>query len=292
MEYFLKSLVNKFPALKGLPISSLTLSRIGGGSINNTYRVLVNQKFAFFLKTNKADKFPGLFEKEKQGLEFLSSQKLIAVPTVLFCGTYKDEQILVLEWIEQGLKTDSFWKKFGEQLANLHHCTHSHFGFEYDNYMGALPQQNHPTDSWVEFFTRHRLVPQIEMALASHLLSKKEADGFENLYKKLDTIFNIEKPSLVHGDLWSGNFMCNENSVPVLIDPAVYYGHRSVDLAMTTLFGGFDKAFYAAYHYHFPLPSNYQEQWDICNLFPLLIHLNLFGQSYLYDIKMTLQKFQ
>jgi protein-ribulosamine 3-kinase len=292
MEYFLKNLVNKFPGLEGLPVSSINLSGIGCGSINNTNRLLVNQKFAFFLKTNKAAKFPGLFEKEKQGLEFLSSQKIIAVPTILFCGTYEDDQLLVLEWIEQGLKTDSFWKKFGEQLANLHHCSHTHFGFEHNNYMGALPQQNQPTDSWVEFFIRHRLVPQIEMALANHLLSKKEADAFESLYKKLDTIFNTEKPSLLHGDLWSGNFMCNENSVPVLIDPAVYFGHRSIDLAMTTLFGGFDKTFYASYHHHYPLPPNYQEQWDICNLYPLLIHLNLFGQSYLHDIKMTLQKYQ
>ena len=292
MEYFLKQIVNNFAELEGQPVSSLKLTAIGGGSINHTYRLLVNQKFAFFVKTNKAAEFPGLFEKERQGLEFLASQEVIAVPTVLYSGTYEDDQLLVLEWIEQGLKTDSFWKRFGEQLAKLHLRTHTHFGFAHDNYMGALPQENNPTESWVEFFIQHRLVPQIEMAMANLLLSKKEADAFERLYKKLDTIFNIEKPSLLHGDLWSGNFMCNENSAPVLIDPAVYFGHRSVDLAMTTLFGGFDNAFYSSYHHHFPLPPNYQEQWDICNLFPLLIHLNLFGQSYLHDIKMTLQKYQ
>jgi protein-ribulosamine 3-kinase len=143
----------------------------------------------------------------------------------------------------------------------------------------------------VDFFIHHRLVPQIEMAITNSLLSKKETDSFNRLYKKLDTIFNEEKPSLLHGDLWSGNYMSNENSEPVLIDPAVYYGHRSIDLAMTTLFGGFDKTFYTAYHHHFPFPSNYQEQWDICNLYPLLIHLNLFGQSYLQNIIAILRKY-
>jgi len=223
MEYFLKQIVKNLPGLGDQPISSIKLSGIGGGSINHTYRLLVNQKFAYFLKTNKTAGFSGLFEKEKLGLEFLARQKIIAVPAALFCGTYEDDQLLVLEWIEQGLKTENFWKKFGEQLAKLHQCTHTHFGFIHDNYMGALTQQNQPTDSWVEFFIHRRLIPQIEMALANHLLSKKEADGFEILYKRLGTIFNIEKPSLLHGDLWSGNFMCNETSSPVLIDPAVYY---------------------------------------------------------------------
>lgn len=291
MEYFLKQLINKLPGLEHVTVSSIKLSGVGGGSINQTYRVLVNQKFAFFLKTNKAARFPGLFEKEKQGLEFLACQQLITVPTVLYCGNYQDDQLLLLEWVEQGIKTENFWKKFGEQLARLHQCTSTHFGFEHNNFMGALTQENEWTDSWADFFIKYRLVPQIEMALTNHLLSKNEAGLFELLYKKLDTIFNLEKPSLLHGDLWCGNYLCNQDSKPVLIDPAVYYGHRSIDLAMTTLFGGFSKEFYSSYHHHYPFPSNYQEQWDICNLYPLLIHLNLFGQSYLPDIRGTLKKY-
>jgi protein-ribulosamine 3-kinase len=291
MEYFLKQIVNNFPGLEGSPVSSLKMFPVGGGSINHTRRLLINEKFEFFLKTNRAAAFPSLFEKEKLGLEFLASQQVITVPQVVYCGTYEDEQLLVLEWIKGGTKNDSFWKTFGVQLAQLHQCTHSHFGFIHNNYMGALPQQNQFTDSWIDFFIHHRMMPQIEMALANSILSKKEADLFQHLYKKLDTIFNVEKPSLLHGDLWSGNFMVTENAAPVLIDPAVYYGHRSIDMAMTTLFGGFDKTFYAAYNYHYPFPSNYQEQWDICNLYPLLIHLNLFGKSYLNDIRNTLQKF-
>ena len=296
MEYFLKQIINNFPGLEGSPPgnyrdSSLKLSALGGGSINNSYKVLIDEKIAFFLKTNKSLAFPGLFEKEKQGLEFLAQHNVITVPRVLYCGTYEDEQLLVLEWIQQGPKTGDFWEKFGEQLARLHQCANTHFGFEHNNYMGALPQENEWTDSWVNFFINSRLAPQIEMALAKDLLSRREVDLFERLYKKLHTIFNEEKPSLLHGDLWSGNYLCDQDSAPVLIDPAVYYGHRSMDLAMTTLFGGFNREFYTSYHHHYPFPSNYQEQWDICNLYPLLIHLNLFGQSYLHDIKGTLQKF-
>jgi protein-ribulosamine 3-kinase len=116
--------------------------------------------------------------------------------------------------------------------------------------------------------------------------------GFENLYRELESVFDIEQPSLLHGDLWNGNFMCDQNSEPVLIDPALYFGHRSMDLAMTALFGGFEKSFYEAYNYHFPFPNNYREQWEICNLYPLLIHLNLFGAGYLGQIGRTLERFQ
>jgi fructosamine-3-kinase len=135
------------------------------------------------------------------------------------------------------------------------------------------------------------LQPQLNLALSKNLLQKNHVDSFYSLAQKLDSIFNIEPPSLLHGDLWSGNFMCNDSSSPVLIDPAVYFGHRSVDLGMTTLFGGFDQLFYDAYNYHFPLPSNYREQWEVANLYPLLIHLNLFGSSYLHDIAAILKRY-
>jgi protein-ribulosamine 3-kinase len=286
IENFLKQLLGK----QDVP-AFLQFTSVGGGSINTAYQVSVNDKTKVFLKLNKADRYPHLFQKEKEGLMFLSAQHCIKIPSVLFCGTYEDEQILLLEWVHTGSRTDSFWKKFGEQLALLHHCSQQQFGFTTDNYMGALAQANNWTDNWTDFFIHQRLLPQIQLASQQNLLPAPYVDLFQQLYKGLGTIFPKEPPSLLHGDLWSGNFMCNEQSQPVLIDPAVYYGHRSMDLAMTTLFGGFDKEFYDAYHYHFPLPSNYEEQWEICNLYPLLIHLNLFGQSYLGDIAGTLKKY-
>ncbi|MEI9944500.1 MAG: fructosamine kinase family protein [Chitinophagaceae bacterium] len=272
-------------------ISSIKFQSVGGGPINNTYKLTLNNQQNFFLKLNNADRFPNLFVKEKNGLEFLATQHCIQILSVIFCETHDNNQLLILEWIASGPRTGNFWKQFGENLAKLHQCSHLQFGFDEDNYMGSLPQQNSFMNKWVDFFIEKRLTPQMEIALQKNLLSSKHIDSFQKLFKKLDSIFNEERPSLLHGDLWSGNFMCNEQSEPVLIDPAVYFGHRSVDLAMTTLFGGFDRAFYDAYHYHFPLLVNYEEQWEIANLYPLLIHLNLFGQSYLHDINGTLQRF-
>lgn len=276
---------------KGIPVTSLSFQHVGGGSINDTYRVTINKDQYAFLKLNRADSFPWLFEKEKEGLQFLDAQKRIAVPSVIFAGTFGTDQFLLLEWISSGHRTDDFWKKFGRQLAGLHQCHHDRFGFVSDNYMGSLPQANQFADNWTGFFITSRLLPQIELATKHNRLLATHVDSFHQLFKKLDTIFNKEKPSLLHGDLWSGNFMCNDRSEPVLIDPAIYYGHRSVDMAMTTLFGGFDNSFYDSYHYYFPLPANHAEQWEICNLYPLLIHLNLFGQSYLAEIDRTLKRF-
>jgi len=277
--------------ITGATVHSVEQYPVGGGSINDTYRLVVNKTHSFFLKVNKAASFPGLFEKEKAGLEYIANQHRIAVPTVISCDIDKDNQLLLLEWIPAGSRTGSFWKTFGEQLAGLHQCHNDQHGFVTGNYMGALPQSNHFDPDWAHFFLHQRLLPQVKMATEKKLMPHPYADLFHQLGKKLGNIFNTEPPSLLHGDLWSGNFMCNDQSLPVLIDPAVYYGHRSMDLAMTTLFGGFDQAFYESYHYHFPLPANHQEQWEICNLYPLLIHLNLFGQSYLSNIVSILKSY-
>lgn len=230
--------------------------------------------------------------KEKKGLELLGKQNLIKVPSAIDCIQDDTHQILLLEWIEEGQRTESFWKKFGEQLAALHEISNDSFGLDEDNYMGSVPQQNNPAINWTEFFIHQRLQPMLNRCNEKNLFTSIHQQQFEKLFIQLPNIFEPEeKPSLLHGDLWSGNFMCNQNNEPVLIDPAVYYGHRSVDLAMTTLFGGFDKSFYEACNYHLPFANNYKEQWQVCNLYPLLIHLYLFGCSYLPQIENTLQQF-
>ena len=304
-------------------ILSTKLSRIisiGGGSINETFCIESAEKY-FFCKINSATKFPGLFEKEKSGLLFLQSCNVIRVPQVIWCGEHEGIQILVLEWMEQGLRTESFWKKFGQQLAALHSAQRGHqlgssdrdgqtsqrsdrggqtgirlavptaFGFHEDNYMGALQQVNTWTATWIEFFIHCRLQPQLDLAEKSGLVKKNDIDQFHRLYQKLEEIFPTEPPCALHGDLWSGNFLCSDSSEPVLIDPAVYYGHRCMDLGMTKLFGGFDKQFYDAYDHHFPLPKNFEEQAGVCNLYPLLIHLNLFGSGYLNSIRTILKAY-
>jgi protein-ribulosamine 3-kinase len=274
-----------------LPVSSILFQPIGGGSINKTYKILIAKTGAFFCKINSASRFPSLFQKEKNGLLLLAEQKIIRTPSPKACEEIHGEQILVLEWIEQGQKTIKFWQIFGEQLAKLHRSTNNDFGLVEDNYMGALQQSNSPSKTWVHFFIHQRLEPQVKIARDNHLLDANHITQFNKLYSSLPGIFPEEQASLLHGDLWSGNFLCDERSLPVLIDPAVYFGNRNIDLAMTTLFGGFDDAFYAAYNYHFALPPNHRQIWDVCNLYPLLIHLNLFGKSYLHDILHTIQRY-
>lgn len=268
----------------------LEIKSVGGGCINQTYKITTADKY-FFCKLNSASKFPHLFEKEKNGLELIQKYNVIKTPGIIDYSIIGNEQILTLEWIEEGNRKDEFWKTFGQQLAALHQISTEEFGLKEDNYMGSVPQINRQEKNWVLFFRANRLEPLVKLCVNKNLLQPKHQEQFEILYQRLLQIFDNEKPALIHGDLWSGNYMCDKKGMPVLIDPAVYFGHRSVDLAMTTLFGGFHKSFYQAYHHYFPLPENYREQWNACNLYPLLIHLYLFGKSYLSKIEQTLDQF-
>ncbi|MET0466852.1 MAG: fructosamine kinase family protein [Chitinophagaceae bacterium] len=260
---------------------------VPGGSINGTFLLHTDTDELFFLKVNDAELYPALFGKERLGLISLP----VRTPNVLLEEISGPYQLLVMEWIPSGSKTERFWENFGKTLAGMHQTTAPGFGLAYDNYMGSLPQSNGWRETWVDFFREQRLERQAKLATDAGLLPKRWLKNLEGLYQKLPSIFPEEKPCLVHGDLWSGNFICDQQQMPVLIDPAIYYGHRSVDLAMTTLFGRFHPRFYEAYHAHFTLPENYEAQWEIANLYPLLIHLNLFGSSYLESVTETLKKF-
>ncbi len=269
-------------------VHQMHFTSIGGGSINETYRIQSDDE-SVFCKINSLNKIPHLFINEKEGLELIGKQNIINVPAVIDCFEHEDKQFLLLEWIQERERTEDFWKKFGEQLAALHQQSSAYFGLEEDNYMGSVLQSNRHHQNWASFFIDERLKPMVKLC-SNRFLTNHHLQQFEELYKKIEGIFEVEKPSLLHGDLWSGNFMCDKNAEPVLIDPAVYYGHRSVDLGMTTLFGGFPQTFYEAYHYNFPFPFNYREQWEVCNLYPLLVHLYLFGNSYLPQIEHTLNR--
>jgi len=285
------TILQKLKELFSNNANEIYFGSVGGGCINETYRIDFGNQH-FFCKINSAVKFPQLFQKESNGLKLIAQQNVIEVPDVIDCFETNGQQVLLLEWINEGERSGKFWKKFGEQLAALHGISNEYFGLNEDNYMGSVPQSNKPADNWIDFFIQQRLQPLINKCLSQNLLSPKHQTQFENLYKQLPSIFDSEqKPSLLHGDLWSGNFMCNGNSEPVLIDTAVYFGHPSVDLGMTTLFGGFRSAFYEAYDYHSPFHSNYKEQWQVCNVYPLLIHLLLFGRSYLSQIETVLRPY-
>ena len=275
----------------GHAVPNLQSTAVGGGSINQCYRITSGTDH-FFCKVNDHAGFPRLFEKEMQGLQLLAARQVIRTPEVIHYAVEDGKQYLLLEWIEPARPQKEFWKNFGTKLALLHRQTGSVFGLDHDNYMGSVPQNNQQVHRWTEFFVQQRLQALVMKCSDRHLLSSKHVALFEQLYSRIANIFtDDDPPSLLHGDLWSGNFLCDRNGDPCLIDPAVYYGHRSVDLAMTTLFGGFEAAFYEAYDHHFPLPLNYKEQWKVCNLYPLLIHLLLFGKTYLRSIEDTLHEF-
>ncbi len=278
----------------GLAVPIL-FSPVGGGSINHTFKLEAG-KSSFFCKINLTESIPGLFEKERNGLRFLESMNCFRVPKIYSCSEFEGQQILVLEWIEEGRKTSEFWKSFGESLAILHQQSwfgedgKRNFGFYENNFMGALPQLNEVRRSWPDFFRECRLEPQLRLASEMKLLSSTELKKFEKLFHRLPEIFTDEPSSALHGDLWSGNLLCDQHSVPVLIDPATYYGHRTIDLGMLTLFGNVDRNFYEAYEHHYALPINHRQQSEISNLYPLLIHLNLFGGGYLHSIRSILSQ--
>ncbi|HYF31236.1 MAG TPA: fructosamine kinase family protein [Chitinophagaceae bacterium] len=270
---------------------------VGGGCINQTWQVTVGSD-KFFCKINSASRYPGLFDKEAAGLKALSDTGCIRCPSVISVSQLNDEQVLLMEWIETGSRHHEIWVQFGKQLASLHTWKHpvhpeTRFGFDHNNYMGSLPQSNTFTSDWPTFFMEHRLQPQVEMAHSQGLLNAAHLATFDNIYKKLPEIFSPTAASLLHGDLWSGNFLYGPDSQPVLIDPAVYYGHPAMDIAMTLLFGGFHETFYEVYEYWAPAAEDdYPDDVDLCSLYPLLIHLNLFGKGYLSDIESRLRRFR
>lgn len=173
----------------------------------------------------------------------------------------------------------------------MHKHTNAQFGFTADNYIGYLPQHNNYHNTWASFFVHNRLMPMVQMAFDKRLLTSFDAQLFERLYLNLYNLFDEEPPALLHGDLWSGNYLIGIDGKPYLIDPAVCYGNREFDIAMTTLFGGFTREFYNGYQEVYPLLTGWEHRLALWNLYPLLVHLNLFGGSYLGQVQSSLKKY-
>ncbi len=272
------------------PVTIQSVSHAGGGCINDCYTLRTNAG-NYFLKINAASAFPGMFEAESKGLELLKTAAGSFVPDVITNFIYEDRQYLILSYIETGIKRPDFWDRFAEKLAALHRNNASQFGLEFNNYMGSLPQQNTFENEWSEFFILHRIETQLDPAVGSGRLAVEIVRRFNKLFSKLGALLPPEPPALIHGDLWSGNFMTGPDGYAKIIDPAVYYGHREMDLAMTKLFGGFADEFYTSYQQYFPHETGFNERVDIYNLYPLLIHVNLFGSSYAPRIEQILKRY-
>lgn len=263
---------------------------VSGGCINNGGR-LETDTGSVFIKWNSATRFKGMFTAEQKGLTLLDAPDCIRIPKVLHCYEGTEYSCLILEWLESAIKLKDYWTILGRQLADLHRQTQANFGLDHDNFIGSLPQRNLLTEDWIPFFISQRLTPQIKMAFDQGKLESRDVQQFELLFKNLPSLLPLEKPSLTHGDLWSGNLMTDNDGLPALIDPAVSYTHREVDLAFTVLFGGFDAQFYTAYNEAFPLVSGYEKRLDIYNLYPLLVHVNLFGGGYYQQTMTTVKRF-
>lgn len=261
-----------------------------GGCINNGGKVIIDNS-TYFLKWNDLKKYPGMFEAEAKGLSLLALSDSLTVPRVIFVGSAGHYQFLLLQYIEEGVRKGSYWEHFGTRLAVMHKTSAVKFGLDHDNYIGSLRQHNNESSSWVEFFTNQRLMGQVEVAVNAGGLDIATRKRFDRLFARLPSLLPEEAPSLLHGDLWSGNLMTTIDGDSCVIDPAVYFGHREVDLAMTQLFGGFDNRFFDSYNDTFPLLAGYQERLDLYNLYPLLVHVNLFGGGYASQLTSTLNKF-
>lgn len=270
--------INKIENWLGEKIISRT--SLSGGCISDASKISTSSGKSFLLKTG--NKGSDMFLKEGNGLMELRKAGSIKVPEVFFA----DFDFILTEFIETGSRNSNFFFEFGKQFAAMHRYKGKNFGFFEDNFIGANKQINTVNTktavSWTDFYFINRLQFQMQLAEKNGYADSRLRKAFSNIENNIERILDgsEEAPALLHGDLWSGNFMCGINSEPVIIDPAVYYGHREADLAMTKLFGGFSSDFYSSYNETYPLKDEYEYRENIYILYHVLNHLNLFGQGY------------
>ena len=266
---------------------------VSGGCIANGSRVELVNGDVWFVKRSRTLP-PDLFAAEAAGLRALSAAPGPRVPEVVAVHASSAESFIVMEWVEQGSRGRGFAEEFGRALARMHrHRSSDRFGFERDNYIGATPQPNAWMDSWYDFFRERRIGYQTSLARDSGLIHADDVRDLEAIMGRIESILpEPDRPSLLHGDLWGGNYLVDSGGNAVLIDPAAYYGHREADLAMTELFGGFSSGFYSAYDREWPLEPGYRGRASLYNLYHMLNHANLFGQSYVSGVRRIVRTYR
>jgi len=265
----------------GIPLPNPQVRSLGGGCINQAY-LLSQGEVQYFVKLNHASKVD-MFDAEQLGLAQMLQTQTIRVPRPIGCGVAGGHAYLVLEYLALGGRgTPAAWQAMGQRLAALHQWRspqrHSQFGWDRDNRIGDTPQPNPWTDDWTTFFREHRLAFQFKLAARRGGHFPRQAELLAAVPHLLAD--HHPQPSLVHGDLWSGNAAITHDGEPVIFDPATYWGDREVDLAMTELFGRFPTPFYEGYQQVFPIAAGYAQRQVLYNLYHLLNHFNLFGGSY------------
>ena len=263
----------------GIDAGTATPRPVSGGDISSAWRLDAPDQ-SIFLKTGPSSSYE-MFAAEAEGLQELAQADAVRVPAVLAFGEHAGNAFVALEWLRFDNADSACERLLGQQLAALHRTTRPQCGWHRDNTIGLTPQHNPWSDDWVEFYREHRLGYQLELSASNGFTGALQKEG-ARLLKRLPIFYENYNPveSLLHGDLWGGNWACTEGQ-PVIFDPAVYYGDRETDLAMTRLFGGFGKAFYEAYESSWPLQPGYRERMDLYQLYHVLNHLNLFGSGYL-----------
>jgi fructosamine-3-kinase len=266
--------------------------RLSGGDINDAFEVRLADSRSVFVKTN-AHAPPEMFPAEARGLVWLAEARALRIPEVLAVSSESDSaRFLALELVRPGTPGRGHDESLGRGLAALHRCGAARFGLEHDNFIGSLPQSNAPHASWASFYESERLAPQLARAAAQGRASAALRRGFERLFARLSELVGPEEPpSRLHGDLWGGNLHTDETGAPCLIDPAVYGGHREVDLAMMRLFGGFGERVFSAYAEAFPLAEGAGERVELYQLYPLMVHVNLFGGGYGASVERILSRY-
>lgn len=279
----------------GNDVTILSRTPISGGDINSAYCLTLSEGTRVFMKANDK-RNADFFRAEKEGLEAIKKTNAISTPDILGYGVEKNTAFLLLSFVEAKAPSDGVHERFGRNLAKMHACDtgkmagEKKYGFSNDNYIGAGYQKNTPCDSFIEFFAEYRLRAQFERASA--YFDDTEIKIINSFLDRLDKyLIEPEHPSLLHGDLWGGNYIIGPDGEAWLIDPAVYVGHAEADIAMTELFGGFGREFYRAYFEEAPQQPGYVDRRDIYNLYHLTNHLNLFGSGYLSSVKGILKRY-
>ena len=263
---------------------------IGGGSIHQA-RLLETNQGAFFVKYSSEAMAAEMLDAEVDGLRQLAQNGSLPTPAILLHSHAEAQHFLVLEYIIPQQPNTRSWEHFGQGLARLHRQSNASFGGGKSNFIGRLPQSNNPQDTWPAFYWAERIAPQLRLPQAQQWLSTSDLNAFEAFRKRLPELLPEEKPALIHGDLWSGNFLMGSKDQVYLIDPAVGMANREMDLAMSRLFGGFAPRFYQSYEESWPLVPGFEQRLDIYQLYYLLVHLNLFGASYLGSVQNIIQKY-
>ncbi|MFW5843014.1 MAG: fructosamine kinase family protein [Spirochaetota bacterium] len=278
--------------LYGSGVSVDRRKTIAGGCINRAGLLELSNGERLFLKEHGRDP-TGMMAAEAMGLAALEAVGQIRVPQPLAHWEDEENQYLLLEYLSEGSRKPRFWEEFGTAMAALHRGSPpGPFGFEVDNFIGATPQKNGWCESWITFFGERRLLFQIGLAEKRGLADSDMSRGVRKIVDRLESLLvEPEKRALLHGDLWSGNYMVGPGGDAVIIDPAAYFGHPEADLAMTELFGRFGSPFYEAYREAGGLDPGYQERRDLYNLYHMMNHLNLFGGGYAGSVRSIIRKY-